>query len=329
MTTLVFAFNTSRTTAQFNVSYVTQTDELTVFVRNAQITHIVNIGTPCIRHLQNDIIVIIADGIAVTGILTHKCHLYNFTNRSGIQAQGACARLVKLDYDFWLVIRVRNIYVRSTGNLTNFFCQFQRIGFQQFNIITTQTNLYGTSITTSTTLVGYYVSIYTLYSTYEDTQFVHNFLHGTVTFTGRMQTNFKGALVYRVTRSTNVQRYYFNFRIAQDFILNGLRQFYSLIQACTNGSFKVNCKFAGVIGRLELHTYKRQQAKVEEQRKECTQQNLFGIADNHNHGFIVKLTDKLEASFKFIQEDLQILVTFFFSLFFVSRFKPVSRNHRS
>ena len=279
--------------------------------------------------MQNNIVVVITNGVAIRGALTHEGHLYYLAYLCSIESQLAGLGMVQTHDNFRLFLRVRNINIRSTGHGFQLICQIHCILLQLFNIIATQTNLYRTAITTTAALIGHNGYLQSFRIAKLATQLIHDLLHAALTLIGGLEAYIQRALVNRITAVTNIQSHNLHLGQTTNVLLHGRCQLHSLLQTATNGRLHVHCEFAGVIGRSELRAHKGQQQKVNAQTEHADQNNLFGSIQAPTHEVIIHLANALEACLELIQNNLQIFITTLGALLLGLHLNPISGHHRS
>ena len=103
--------------------------------------------------LQDNIIVIVTDGIAVAGAFAHNSHFDNLADLRSIKTKFTGLGVVQLNHNFRLLFRIGYINIGRTLSPAYHICQLLGVIFQLLDIAAAQTDLHRTAVTAAAALV--------------------------------------------------------------------------------------------------------------------------------------------------------------------------------
>ena len=233
--------------------------------------------------LQDNIIVIVTDGIAVAGAFAHNSHFNNLADLRSIKTEFTGLGVVQFDHDFRLLFRIGYINVGRTLSPAYHICQLLSVIFQLLDIAAAQTNLHRTAVTTAAALVGYNGNLQAFNILEASAQIIHNLLHAAFTLIAWLQADIQRALVNRITAVADIKRHDFDLRQLRNLLLQRLGQLYSFLQTGADGRFNIDAEFTRIICRLEFRTHKWKQQQIQQQRNDTYGNNLLRSFQSPGH----------------------------------------------
>ena len=146
-------------------------------------------------HLDDDIVVIVANRIGVAGALTLERILHNLTYGRVIQAQLAGLGLVQPYHDFRFRIDTDDFHVGRAGYLPDLFRQIVGILCQPYQITAPKADLYRPGVSTAA-LIGHDRYLHVAHVSELSAQVSHDIQHAPLPFFRRFQLHFDSAFVH-------------------------------------------------------------------------------------------------------------------------------------
>ena len=146
-------------------------------------------------HLDDDIVVIVANRIGVASALTLERILYNLTYGRVIQTQLASLGLVQPYHNFRFRIDTNDFHVSRAGYLPDFFCQIVGILCQPYQVTAPKADLYRPGVA-PTALIGHNRNLHVAHVSELSAKVSHNIQHAPLSFFRRFQLHFDSAFIH-------------------------------------------------------------------------------------------------------------------------------------